>query len=104
MRKSKFIPLPEHPATVKCAVCGKEKPTETMLNIGNGVFRCKKHRASTVAKAAIAKIMPLIEVKPTLKDCIVPENDMSTPSTHTDNVGKKTYKFDVRIQGTIEEV
>ncbi len=85
--KSKFIPLPEHPAMVKCAVCGKEKPTETMLNIGNGVFRCKKHRQSTVLKAGT----------------IVPKNDMSTPCTHDNNVVKKTWKIDVRITGIIEE-
>jgi len=88
MSRSKYIPLPDHPDTVKCAVCGKEKPTETMLNIGNGVFRCKKHRQSTVLKAGT----------------IVPKNDMSTPCTHDDNVGKKTYKFNMTIQGTIEEV
>lgn len=78
MSRSKFIPLPEHPATVKCAVCGKEKPTDTMLNIGSGLFRCKSHKQSTILKA--------------------------TTWTHTDNVGKRTWKIDMRIQGTIEEV
>jgi len=88
MSRSKYIPLPDHPDTVKCAVCGKEKPTETMLNIGNGVFRCKKHRQSTVLKAGT----------------IVPKNDMPTPCTHPDNVSKKRWKIDVRITGEIEEL
>jgi hypothetical protein len=79
MSKSKFIPLSEHPAIVKCYVCGKEFPSADMLNIGNSTFRCKKHRQSTIMKA-------------------------SAPSTHAGNVGKKTWKIDIRIQGTIEEV
>jgi len=77
MSKSKFIPLPEHPATVKCYICGKDKPTDTMLNIGNGQFRCTTHRTSTICKAMT--------------------------STHPDNVAKKRWKIDVRITGEIEE-
>jgi hypothetical protein len=33
-------------------VCGKDRPTADMLNIGNGIFRCKNHRQSSVLKAA----------------------------------------------------
>jgi len=77
MSKSKFIPLPDHPAMVKCYVCGKDKPTDTMLNVGSGLFRCKSHKQSTILKA--------------------------TTCTHHDNVSKKRWKIDVRITGVIEE-
>jgi len=86
MPKSKFIPLPEHPAIVKCAVvkCGKERPIAEMLNLGNGIFACKTHRASTRMKG------------------IPKQNVMSTPSTHAENVSKRTYNVSMTI--TIEEV
>jgi hypothetical protein len=98
--KSKFIPLPEHPATVKCAVtkCGKVRPIAEMLHIGNGIFACKEHRASTRMKG-IPRQNDVLKA-----GTIVPKNDMSTPCTHDENVGKKTYKIDLIIQGTIEEV
>ena len=88
MARSKFIPLPDHPAMVKCAVtkCGRVRPIAEMLNLGNNIFACKTHRASTRMKG------------------IPRQNDMSPPCTHPDNVSKKRWKIDARITGEIEEV
>ena len=56
MSKSKFIPLPEHPAIVRCYICKREFPIVNMLNIGQGKFRCKTHRQSTILKATVPKV------------------------------------------------
>jgi len=82
MSRNKFIPLPEHPPIVKCAVtkCGKERPLAEMINLGNNVFACKTHRASTRMKG-IPRQAEMLK--------------MDAP--------KKVWKIDFHITGTIEE-
>ena len=54
--KKKFIELPQPPTSVTCHICHKEQPMDKLLNLGNGVFRCKSHRQATILKAGNSKI------------------------------------------------
>ncbi len=65
MRKSKLIDLPTYADEQTCYVCGKKGNIRNMINVGDGTFRHRHHRQSTILKA--------------------------TPPTHADNVSKKRW-------------
>ena len=50
MRKSKLIDLPEHADEQTCYVCGKKGNIKDMINVGDGTFRHKNHRQSTILR------------------------------------------------------